>query len=206
MSDTVLVEIDRMGDSTTMQSIFKGGLAATILIGLGACASTPDPEPVAAPVEQRAPAPAPARVAEPTRVVKSAPAQSRPVGALAGSREDFITNAGDRVYFDLSQYRLDSSDQAVLKRQAAWLASYPNVRILVAGNCDERGTREYNLALGERRAATVKDYLVDLGVDPSRIETVSYGKERPIDGGSNEQSWAVNRNGFTQILSGARTS
>ena len=186
-----------------MRSIFKGGLAATLLIGLGACASTPEPEPVEV-VEQAAPAPAP--VAEPAPVVKAAPAQSGPIGPLAGSQEDFITNAGDRVYFDLSQWRLDASDQEILKRQAAWLESYPNVRILVAGNCDERGTREYNLALGERRAATVKDYLVDLGVDPSRIETVSYGKERPIDGGATESAWARNRNGFTQIISGARTS
>lgn len=196
-----------MGDFTVMRSIFKGGLAATLIIGLGACASTPDPEPqVAAPVVQRTAEVVPERVAEPAPVIKSAPAQSGPVGPLPGSVQDFATNAGERVYFDLSQWRLDGSDQDILKRQAAWLQSYPNVRILVAGNCDERGTREYNLALGERRAATVKEYLVDLGVDPSRIETVSYGKERPIDAGTNESAWALNRNGFTQIISGARSS
>ena len=187
-----------------MRCLFKGGLAATLLIGLGACASTPDSEPVAAPVEQRVAVPA--QVERPAEVVKNATVQQGPIGPLAGSQQDFVTNAGDRVYFDLSQWRLDDSDQVILQRQAAWLSSYPNVRILVAGNCDERGTREYNLALGERRAATVKGYLVDLGVDPARIETVSYGKERPIDAGSNETAWQRNRNGFTQIISGARTS
>lgn len=186
-----------------MRSIFKGGVAAMMIIGLAACASTPE-EPVreAAPIEQRAPDPTPT----PAIVEPTAPVQAGPIGPVGGSVADFRQNVGERVYFDLSQWRLDASDQEILKRQAAWLQSYPNVRILVAGNCDERGTREYNLALGERRAATVKDYLVDLGVDPSRIETVSYGKERPIDGGSNEASWALNRNGFTEIVSGARTS
>lgn len=188
-----------------MRTLFKGGLAASLIIGLAACASTPEAAPVqeaAAPVVERV-----ANVARPDpRPTPRPQVQQQPVGPLAGSISDFRTNVGERVYFDLSQWRLDSSDQEILKRQAAWLQSYPDVSILVAGNCDERGTREYNLALGERRAATVKEYLVDLGVDPSRIETVSYGKERPIDGGSTEAAWALNRNGFTQIVSGARTS
>jgi peptidoglycan-associated lipoprotein len=126
-----------------------------------------------------------------------------PTGPLAGSLDDFRVNVGERVYYDLNNYRLDADDQEILKRQAAWLASYPSVRVLVAGNCDERGTREYNLALGERRASVVKDYLVSLGVDASRVDTISYGKERPIAAGSDEQSWALNRNGFTQIVSGS---
>lgn len=188
-----------------MRTLVKSGAFAALIMGLGACASSA-PEPIQ---EVKAAAPIVERVAEraaPPPVPQTVAPQSGPVGPLAGSREDFVRNAGERVYFDLSQWRLDRSDQEILKRQAAWLASYPTVRILVAGNCDERGTREYNLALGERRAATVKDYLVDLGVDPSRIETVSYGKERPIDGASTEAAWALNRNGFTQIISGARTS
>lgn len=190
-----------------MHILFKGGIAASLVLGLAACASSPDEQPVE---QVRAPAKVIERVAEvarpdPKPIERVAP-QSGPIGPLAGSVQDFRTNVGERVYFDLSQWRLDGSDQEILKRQAAWLSSYPNVRILVAGNCDERGTREYNLALGERRAATVKEYLVDLGVDPSRIETVSYGKERPIDGGTTEAAWALNRNGFTQIVSGARTS
>lgn len=183
-----------------MNKILTTGVAAALLIGLGACASAPVEEPApAAPVEQ-APAPTPRPAPTP------APVQSGPVGPVAGSIEDFRVNVGERVYFDLNQWRIDQADQAILQRQAAWLSSYPGVRVLVAGNADERGTREYNLALGERRASTVKEYLVDLGIDPSRIETVSYGKERPIDAGSNEAAWALNRNGFTQIISGARTS
>ncbi|MEM5515844.1 peptidoglycan-associated lipoprotein Pal [Henriciella sp. AS95] len=168
-----------------------------LLLGAAACASKPEPAPVApTPVaEKTAPATTGTVVEEPTRVIDSGP--------TAGSMEDFTVNVGDRVYFDLDQYRLDADDQDILQRQAAWLQSYPGVRILVAGNCDERGTREYNLALGERRASIVKDYLVSLGVDPARIETVSYGKERPLATESNQAAWALNRNGFTQILSGA---
>lgn len=188
-----------------MRKLLKGGAIATLIIGFGACASNTPEVPEAAPIVERvaervAPAPAAVRPA-PVQTARAAP-----IGPLAGSVDDFRTNVGERVYFDLSQWRLDSSDQEILKRQAAWLSSYPSVRILVAGNCDERGTREYNLALGERRASTVKDYLVDLGVDASRIETVSYGKERPIDGGSTQSAWSLNRNGFTQIISGSRTS
>ncbi|MEO0882799.1 MAG: peptidoglycan-associated lipoprotein Pal [Pseudomonadota bacterium] len=183
-----------------MQNVVTSGFtAAVLMIGFGACATPPEepaPPPVVEEVAEAPPAPPP--------VIEEAPAA--PVGPAAGSIEDFRVNVGERVYFDLDQWRLDDSDKAVLQRQAAWLQSYPNVRILVAGNCDERGTREYNLALGERRASIVRDYLVGLGVDQARIETVSYGKERPIDGGSNEAAWALNRNGFTQIVSGARTT
>ncbi|MEM9669874.1 MAG: peptidoglycan-associated lipoprotein Pal [Pseudomonadota bacterium] len=183
-----------------MQNVVKSSIiAAALTLGFGACATAPE-EPEPAPVVQETaeapPAPAP-RVEE---------APVAPVGPAAGSIEDFRVNVGERVYFDLDQWNLDDGDRSVLQRQAAWLNSYPGVRILVAGNCDERGTREYNLALGERRASVVRDYLVGLGVDAARIETVSYGKERPIDGGSNEAAWALNRNGFTQIVSGARTS
>ena len=108
---------------------------------------------------------------------------------------------GDRVYFDLNGDALDSDDQAILTLHAQRIAADPSARIVVAGNCDERGTREYNLALGERRAAVVKDYLVSLGIDSQRIDTISYGKERPVAAGSDEQSWALNRNGFIQMAS-----
>lgn len=175
--------------------------AAVAVLGLGACASDPVIEEVAAPVTQEAVE----RVATPTPAVAPV-ARATPVGPAAGSLADFQANVGERVFFDLNQWNLDDSDRAVLQRQAAWLQSYPAVRILVAGNCDERGTREYNLALGERRASTVRDYLVGLGVDQSRIDTVSYGKERPIDGGTDDAAWSKNRNGFTQIVSGARNS
>lgn len=183
-----------------MRNIILSGAAAALVLGLGACATTPEPE-----IVEEAPVETPAPVAEAPREERRERVESGPVGPLAGSLADFRQNVGERVYFDLSQWRLDRSDQEILQRQAAWLSSYPDVRILVAGNCDERGTREYNLALGERRASIVRDYLVDLGVDGSRIEVISYGKERPIDGGSNEAAWTLNRNGFTQIVSGART-
>ncbi|MBA4337978.1 MAG: peptidoglycan-associated lipoprotein [Hyphomonas sp.] len=170
--------------------------AAAALLATGACASQPKPVDNTTPVVENT-----NPVDEKTEVVKTDPVVTSSIAP--GSLEDFRVNVGERVYFDLDQYRLDSEDQDILKRQAAWLASYPNVRILIAGNADERGTREYNLALGERRANAVKEYLVSLGVSASRVDTVSYGKERPVAGGSNEQSWALNRNGWTQIVSGA---
>lgn len=176
-----------------------------------ACATRPPATPApAAPVEQRAPAaPAPAIVPAPApapATVSTAPAPAPVAGPLAGSVEDFVQNVGDRVFFDTDRFDLRAEAQSALQRQAAWLQANPNVRILVAGNCDERGTREYNLALGARRATAVKEYLVSLGVDESRISTVSYGKERPIDPRPNEEGWAINRNGHTQILSGARAT
>ena len=171
--------------------------ALALVLGAGACAAKPKP-PVAV-AATPAPTPTPAPVQTPT----PAPTRTVDSGQIPGSVADFTVNVGDRVYFDLDQYRVDSQDQQILQRQAAWLQSYPSVKILVAGNCDERGTREYNLALGERRASVVRDYLVSLGIDPARIETVSYGKERPLATASNEQAWAQNRNGFTQIISGA---
>jgi len=126
-----------------------------------------------------------------------------PMGPVPGSVQDFQASVSDRVYFDVDQYSLRPDARGALEKQAAWLAKYPTVRVTIEGNADERGTREYNLALGARRAASTKDFLVSLGVAPSRIETVSFGKERPIDGRSNEQAWALNRNGHTQIVSGA---
>ncbi len=123
--------------------------------------------------------------------------------AIPGSEQDFVEQTGERVFFELDSYALRSDGRAALERQAAWLQQYPDVEVLVAGNCDERGTREYNLALGARRANAARDYLVSLGVSPSRITTISYGKERPLDPRSNEEAWALNRNAHTQIVSGA---
>ncbi len=118
--------------------------------------------------------------------------------ARPGSQEDFVRSvAGDRVYFDTDRYNIDASDQAILQSQAQWLSRYPNLRITIEGHCDERGTRDYNLALGERRANAAKSYLASLGVNPARIQTVSYGKERPQAVGSNEQSYAQNRRAVT---------
>jgi peptidoglycan-associated lipoprotein len=131
------------------------------------------------------------------------PAATAPMSAAAGTVAHFQQTAGDTVFYAFDSFALSSEARDTLSRQAQWLQSYPSVTIRVEGNCDERGTREYNLALGERRANAARDFLVAQGVDPSRITIVSYGKERPRDPRSNEAAWAVNRNGQTVILSGA---
>jgi peptidoglycan-associated lipoprotein len=119
--------------------------------------------------------------------------------AQPGSREDFQQNVGDRVFFDFDKSDIKPEGRTVLQRQADWLKKYPNVTVTVEGHCDERGTREYNLALGERRASAVKKMLVALGVATNRVSTISYGKERPAVVGSTEAAWAQNRRGVTVI-------
>jgi peptidoglycan-associated lipoprotein len=153
----------------------------------------------------------------PTQSTQQPPAQTQPdtgvgqsttppVGAatVPGSEQDFVVNVGDRVYFDYDQYDIRSDAGPVLDAQAAWLRRYPSVRVRIEGNADERGTREYNIALGARRASSVRDYLVARGVTSDRISTISYGKERPIDSGSSEEAHHKNRNAHTAIVSGAR--
>ncbi|MDD2839647.1 MAG: peptidoglycan-associated lipoprotein Pal [Rickettsiales bacterium] len=105
----------------------------------------------------------------------------------------------DRVYFDFDKYNISNESADILKLQAEWLKSDTNINVVIEGHCDERGTREYNLALGERRATAVKKYLVKQGVAISRIKTISYGKERPIFVGSGEAVWAKNRVGVTVV-------
>ena len=122
---------------------------------------------------------------------------------VPGSAEDLRVNVGDTVHFDYDKYAILDVDKGTLQRQATWLAKYPSVRITIEGNADERGTREYNLALGARRANAVKEYLVSLGVSAGRVETISYGKERPICAESTEACWARNRRGVTTITAGA---
>jgi peptidoglycan-associated lipoprotein len=116
-----------------------------------------------------------------------------------GSQEDLVQNVGDRVFFDYDSASIDGTSQATLEKQAAWLKQYSSINVTVEGHCDERGTREYNLALGERRAAAAKKYLVGLGVAASRISTISYGKERPAVVGSDESSWSQNRRAVTVV-------
>ena len=122
---------------------------------------------------------------------------------LPGSTQDFKVNVGDTVHFALNQYNIEDNDKNTLMKQAAWLERYPTVRLIIEGHCDERGTREYNLALGARRANAIKEFLVAQGVAADRLETVSYGKERPICTQSDEQCWAQNRRGVSVITSGA---
>lgn len=116
-----------------------------------------------------------------------------------GSIPDFVNRVGDRVFFDYDSSVIDSEAQSTLDAQAAWLKQYGDYSITVEGHCDERGTREYNLALGERRSAAAKNYLVSLGVPASRVSTISYGKERPAVVGSDEGSWAQNRRAVTVL-------
>lgn len=124
---------------------------------------------------------------------------------VPGSAEDLRVNVGDTVHFDYDAYNITDEGRSVLQRQAAWLQKYPSVRVTIEGNCDERGTREYNLALGARRANSVKEYLVSLGVSASRVDTISYGKERPVCTESDEACWAQNRRGVTTITGGANS-
>lgn len=126
------------------------------------------------------------------------PPPAAQAGPVPGSQEDFLASVmSDTILFETDRYNVDAPDQGILQSQAQWLARYPDKRVTVEGHADERGTRDYNLALGERRANAAKNYLVSVGVDPTRITTVSYGKERPAALGSDEESWARNRRAVT---------
>lgn len=114
-------------------------------------------------------------------------------GPQSASQEDLVVNVGDRVYFGYDRYDLTPEARSLLEAQADWLKQYTDITVTIEGHCDERGTREYNLGLGDRRANSVKNYLVALGVSPSRVSTISYGKERPVALGSNPEAWAQNR-------------
>jgi len=134
-------------------------------------------------------------VSEPTEGVTTEPMMDD----LATQSSLDTTSDNALVYFGYDRYDLTSDARSGLQAQAAWLQSHSAVNVTVEGHCDERGTREYNLALGDRRANSVKNYLVALGVDPSRIHTVSYGKERPAVTGTGESSWSKNRRGYTRV-------
>jgi peptidoglycan-associated lipoprotein len=157
-----------------MNTKIVGALAAVAL--LSACANKP-----------------------PAPVSTGTGAAAATAGPAPGSEEDLVANVGDRVFYAFNMSALTPDDQATLDRQAAWLAKYPNVQILLAGNCDDRGTEEYNLALGQRRANAARDYLVARGVSGARIQTISYGKDRPTALGDDEQAWAQNRNAITSV-------
>jgi len=179
-------------------------------LALTACATKPPVQPVQEEVKVEAPPPVMEETA-PTLppVIQAPPVVEAPTidpnAPVPGSAADFAYQAGGepRIYFGYDSYTLNADARAALGRQAQWLQTYSNVNAIIEGNADERGTREYNLALGARRADSVKAFLVSQGVSPSRLRTVSYGKERPIDGRSNEAGWSRNRNGHTNITSGA---
>ncbi len=163
-------------------------LISTALIAVAGCAGKPKN---IAPLAQSETPPA----AQP-------PAQSGPVGdaVVPGSAADFKRSAqSDTILFALDMYDIDAEARAILDTQAAWLLRYPQVRATIEGHADERGTREYNLALGERRANAAKNYLAGKGVDAARLTVISYGKERPVALGSDEASWAQNRRAVTVV-------
>jgi peptidoglycan-associated lipoprotein len=199
------------------------GLAASLAVSAG-CATKPKPVPSVTPPSavstssSAAPARAPQVIAPsagPTTLPPIARAQEFSDGAQLGLRPQpsavppsaatlraaaTLAEAGDRIYFLTDRFDLTDEARTILARQAAWISANPTKRVIVAGSADERGTREYNLALGSKRASAARDYLVSLGVNGASIETVSYGKERPIDARSNPDGWAINRNSQTQLL------
>jgi peptidoglycan-associated lipoprotein len=143
------------------------------------------------------PPPPPAAAAPAPEAPPPPPMQS---GPIAGSRAEFLEQAGtDTIHFATDASDVDAESQAILTRQAAWLNKYPNVKATIEGHCDERGTREYNLALGDRRANAAKNFLVNAGISSARLSVISYGKEKPVATGSDEGSWAQNRRAVTVV-------
>ena len=140
--------------------------------------------------------PAPQETSSPT------PTSTTPTGPVAGTQAHFsqTMRGQDIIYFDTDKFDIDSQDAAALRTQAQYLLQYPQISATIEGHADERGTRDYNLALGERRANAAKNYLVSLGVPANRLSTISYGKERPVALGSNEAAWAQNRRAVTIVL------
>ncbi len=166
----------------------KIALAAALALSVAGCAKKEAAQ-LPPPPQETPPPPAP-----------PPPPPPPPSGPTPGSRADFVAQAGnDSVWFDTDSFDIDAEDQATLTRQAAWLAKYPNVTATIEGHCDERGSREYNLALGEKRANAAKNFLVSAGVAASRLSVISYGKEKPFATGSDEASWAQNRRAVTVV-------
>ncbi|MXO58192.1 peptidoglycan-associated lipoprotein Pal [Altererythrobacter salegens] len=161
-------------------------LVAVSALALTACAKKAPEQLPPAPESTYAPAPTP----------------TQPAGPIPGSQGHFkqVMAGQDTIYFDTDKFNIDSEDAAALRSQAQYLLQYPQIRATIEGHCDERGTRDYNLALGERRANAAKNYLVSLGIPAARISTISYGKERPVALGSNEGAWAQNRRAVTVVL------
>jgi len=172
------------------RSVSALALAATLAstIALAGCSKKEAPEDLPPPPLTVTPAPTPGPTGGPITGQ-----------IIPGSNADFLSQLAGRnvIYFDTDKFDVDATDAAALRSQADWLKRYPSKRATIEGHCDERGTRDYNIALGERRANAAKNYLVSLGIDAGRLSTVSYGKERPVALGSNEQAWAQNRRAAT---------
>ena len=187
--------------SVNSSMVFRLVLVGVAAASLAGCAKpkTPMATSLPPPVTQTQPPP---RTELPPAT--QTPMTQAPLGAPPGSTQDFVVNVGDRVYFDTDSHDVRADAQPLLDAQAGWLRRYSAVKVRIEGNADERGTREYTLALGARRANAVREYLVSHGVPADRIATISFGKEQPIDGGSDDAAWQKNRNGHTAIVSGAR--
>lgn len=178
-------------------------MIALIAVSLTACSSDDEQDMMGGPVlvgEHEVITPAPLVGTE----VYDSDGYGQPVAgvdgqAVPGSQQDLVVNVGDRVFFGYDRYDLTPEGRGTLDRQAEWMSRYPSVYVTIEGHADERGTREYNLALGDRRAATVKNYLISMGVDPRRINIISYGKEQPAVLGSNPAAWAQNRRAVTRV-------
>ncbi|MCT4654571.1 MAG: peptidoglycan-associated lipoprotein Pal [Cohaesibacter sp.] len=149
----------------------RAALAVGLLAALGACSSSPD------------------KLTNPGLAGSAAP----------GSAQDFVVNVGDRVFFDTDSSDINLSSQATLDKQALWLNQYGSYRVAIEGHADERGTREYNIALGARRANSVKNYLVSKGIAPNRLTTKSFGKERPVAVCNDISCWSQNRRAVTAL-------
>jgi peptidoglycan-associated lipoprotein len=160
-----------------------GTLAAVAL--LAACETAPQNQAATGGAGASAPAAAPA-------------ATTRP-GPRPGSQEDLVQNVGDRIFYDFDKSELRPEARRTIERWAGWLKQYPQVTVTVEGHADERGTREYNIALGERRATAARNFLVSQGIEARRVATISYGKERPAVLGSNEAAWSQNRRSVLQV-------
>jgi peptidoglycan-associated lipoprotein len=181
------------------QTALSLALVAAAAVSVTACSSRPKPSfPTTKPGGE-----APATGA-PRGGVTSSPTETLPGAPVPGSVQDFAQNVGDRVLFDFDMSEIRPDAAAILDAQAAWLRRYPSVQVRIEGNTDELGTREYNIALGARRASAVREYLSTHGVSAARMATVSYGKENPVDTGTSEEAHARNRNAHTAIVGGAR--
>lgn len=178
-----------------MRLKFTTMIAALFVVA--ACATASEEESATSGSGGEAKAAAPARVQQSQSGSEKAASQAPEVAP--GSQQDLVANIGDRVFFGYDRFDLQPAGRSALELQAAWLKRYPNINVTVEGHADERGTREYNLALAERRANSVKDFLVSQGIDPRRMRTISFGKERPVALGSNESAWSQNRRGVTVV-------
>lgn len=185
-----------MVGSVNRSTALRLALVAVAAASVAACSSRPKPQFETTPPQTKPP--------ETSQGPQTPPVGEQPLAAVPGSAQDFIINVGERVYFDLDSHDVRDDARPILDAQANWLRQYGAVRVRIEGNADERGTREYNLALGARRANAVRDYLVSRGVTSDRISTISFGKEQPLDPGTTEEAYSKNRNARTAIVSGAR--